>query len=402
MIVIGIHLSFFFFHGPGGNVCLHSDQWLDACLFAGVIEFDGAVHRPVVCNGKRLKTLLFGVINEALDLRESVEQGIVGMDMEVGELQGFLLFWSFYYCKNFITFPIKFFFPDFSGFSLESGIIGMELKQKPMSLFESERQEELFLLIGDHFRAMNRKLMTIFLVVLALAVPSYFIAKMIFAKTIASAYRPPVVLPLQAARTPVEVLEKKIVRINSNTYSGFVKLANANLNWGVPDQGYKVRVLSKAGTVLSEFSAKTYILPASQKVVALPRFSADMEPHELEFTLETSKFIGKRDLPEIKLEVQRTQLKVENGALIVSAVVINRSPFKVSKIDLPVILYDVKNGAVAANFTNVNEVLSGETRSFQYFWPNKIDGAVRAEIRPEVNYFLPNIIQTESGRSQFD
>ncbi|MGE5392585.1 MAG: hypothetical protein ACM3NH_02480 [Candidatus Saccharibacteria bacterium] len=271
-----------------------------------------------------------------------------------------------------------------------------------MSLLDTDRQEELFLVVGDQLRAMNRKLLSAFLIILAMAIPGYFVAKYIFTQTLAAGYQPPRVLSQQVNRTPIQILEKKLLKINATTYSGYAKLGNVNLDWGVPEQGYRARVLSRAGSVLSDFSAKTFVLPSSQKVVVLPRFSTDAEPYELEFTLDTSRFIAKPEFPELKLDTQRTQLKVENGSLIVTAVVINSSPFKIARIDLPVVLFDSRNQAVAANFTNVNEVLSGETRSFQYFWPNKIDGAVRAEIRPEVNMFMGNIIQTEGSRSQFD
>lgn len=271
-----------------------------------------------------------------------------------------------------------------------------------MSLLDNDRQEELFLLIGDHWRAVNRNLLMSFLAILVMSIPGFFFTKYIFTKTISSRYVPPAVLPLAASRTPIEVVEKKILRINPTTYSGFVKLSNVNLDWGIPDQTYTARVTSKTGKTLLDYTGRAFILPSSQKVLVLPRFSSDSEPFAFDFALEPSRFIGKPKMPEIKLDLQRTQMRVESGSQIVSAVVINSSPFKVARIDLPVVLFDSKNQPVAANFTNVNEVLSGETRSFQYYWPNKIEGAVRAEIRPEVNIFLPNVIKTEGSRSQFD
>ena len=75
----------------------------------------------------------------------------------------------------------------------------------------------------------------------------------------------------------------------------------------------------------------------------------------------------------------------------------NFSAFTIRQINLPVVVYDNKNNIVAVNFTYLNDVKSGETRTFQYTWPAAIAGAVRAEVMPEVNIFDRNVLGTEPG-----
>ncbi|HYF97565.1 MAG TPA: FxLYD domain-containing protein, partial [Coxiellaceae bacterium] len=76
--------------------------------------------------------------------------------------------------------------------------------------------------------------------------------------------------------------------------------------------------------------------------------------------------------------------------------------FTISQIQLPVVLYNRDGKIIGVNFTSINDVKSSESRSFQVIWPIRIEGAVRAEVLPEVNTFDNKIYRTEQGRSPFD
>ena len=53
--------------------------------FGGVVELDHAEHRAVVGDGQRGHVHLFDAFDQLLDVREAVEQGVFGVDVEVDE-----------------------------------------------------------------------------------------------------------------------------------------------------------------------------------------------------------------------------------------------------------------------------------------------------------------------------
>jgi len=67
-----------------------------------------------------------------------------------------------------------------------------------------------------------------------------------------------------------------------------------------------------------------------------------------------------------------------------------------------VVLYDSANKIVGVNVTNINDVKSLENRSFRVVWPIRVEGAVRAEVRPEINVFDRKLLSTEAGQSGTD
>src|SRR3989344_793233 len=250
-----------------------------------------------------------------------------------------------------------------------------------MAMFDNDRLQEFFLVIGDKVALVNKKLWYALGITLVLLIPVYFLAKLAFFKSF-SKYEPPEVSHSEVTRQPLQILEKKILTLSNNAYSAEFK--------------------TFGGTTLTKIQGMTFILPSSEKLLVFSRFSADQTPDEIVLTFGQSSFQRK---PEVEFDYRLERVSVQNLAsgLEVSAGIRNLTPFKIKTINLPVAVFNNQNQIVAVNSTNINDVGSGETRTFQYLpWPAGVFGAQRAEIYPEINIFDPSIFSTEPGVSPFD
>lgn len=274
------------------------------------------------------------------------------------------------------------------------GSSNLKKNKSNMALTDNERVQEIFLVAGDKISAVSKWWWIAFAAVLVLAIPVYYIIKASFVGIFTAGYDGPQITYTAQTKEPLQVLEKKIFSLPNNTYSGYIKIRNVNLEWGVAEQKYTAEFKTYGGTLITKVAGSTYILPASEKLIVFTRFTADKAPEEILVTLDESRFIHKPEI-SIDLESQRTNVKNNPDGLVVSSAVKNFSAFTIKQINLPVAVYDNKNNVVAVNFTYINDVKSGETRTFQYTWPTSIPGAVRAEVIPEVNIFDRDILDTE-------
>ncbi len=267
-----------------------------------------------------------------------------------------------------------------------------------MALNDNERLQEAVLMAQEKTQAVGMKVWYALGLTIVLFIPVYFLLKFGFVAILMQTYREPKIIYSAAVKEPLEVLETKIFNLVGNSYSGYVKIKNVNLEWGVKSQPYSVEFKTVGGTVITRAEGSTFILPASEKIIVFSRFTADQKPYELVFTLGDTQFIHKPET-SVDLVVERTTISYPESGMIVYAGVKNNSPYSLKQVNLPVVIYNNGNKIVGVNYTFINDVLSKETRTFQYSWPAKVIGAARAEIYPEINIFDRDIIETPQGES---
>lgn len=273
-----------------------------------------------------------------------------------------------------------------------------------MALFENnQRVQELLLFLGDRLSKFNRKTAywagggLVGLIVL------FFALRMLFFNLFFGDYQPPAITYQPVQKVELIVVDQGIFKLTKGSYTGFVRIRNSNLDFGVASQDYEARFETLGGTVASEIWGKTFVLPASIKTIVFSRFSSDQEISKLNFQLKPSKFVHKPDsLPPIELEIGRVQIVQNGGEFRVLGVVKNLTAFTISEVYVPALLYNSQNQIVGANLTSINDVGSYESRSFQLFWPNPVLGVARAEISPEANIFERGILKGEAGSSPFE
>jgi len=218
---------------------------------------------------------------------------------------------------------------------------------------------------------------------------------------IMSRYHPPEITYQPVVKEPLKVVETKIFDLGGGSYSGYARVRNINLESGVRSQPYSAEFRTYGGTSLNKIQSQTFILPSTDKILVFPRFTADRKPDELTVTLGETRFVSKPSLPLIDFGVQRVSTTVESGELRIKAGIINNSPVGLSRVGLPVVLYNNSNEVVGVSYTFVNDLQSRETRTFEYFWPINFVPA-RVEILPEINVFDEKLLILEEERPIFD
>ncbi len=270
-----------------------------------------------------------------------------------------------------------------------------------MALTDNDRIQEIFLVVGDKLAQVSRRWWYALAIAIIAVIPAFYLFKLGFTSLLMEDYRQPQIVYSAAVKEPLQLIDRKILQLPNNTYAGYFKLKNINLEWGAANQQYSVEFRTLGGTSVHESSGTIFVLPSSEKLVVLPRFSSSQKPEELRVNLEQTQFIQK---PNIDVDLQSERVTFQNNpeGLVVTAGVKNLMPFTVKRVDLPVAIYNAANQIVAVNYTYINDLLAGETRTFQYTWPAKIEGAVRAELQIELNIFDRNIFSNPGGVSPFE
>lgn len=269
-----------------------------------------------------------------------------------------------------------------------------------MPLFENNEQlQEIIIVAEDKIRSVGVAWWYALGIVLIGSIPLFFLVRQSFVELIVKSHSFPAYIYQETAKQPLSVIDKQIFKLSNNDYIGYIRIKNINVEWGVQNQAYSAVFKTTGGTIVNNVNAQTYIMPGSEKIIVTPRFTADKQPTEISVSLGDSQFIHKPSIPDPNLEVQRTELNVLDGQLVVGAVVKNNTPFTINRINLPVLLYDQSGKLVGAASTSIDSVTYQETRSFQIVWPIPT-GVARAEVLPEVNLFS-NPYQLPEGQSQF-
>src|SRR5258708_39921823 len=105
------------------------------------------------------------------------------------------------------------------------------------------------------------------------------------------------------------------------------------------------------------------------------------------FTLGATKFTH-RPQRNFNYEIERLNVNNNSSGLGVSAAIKNTTPFTITHVNLPVAVLNSRNELVAVNFTYIDDLLSGETRTFQYTWPIAVAEAARAGSGPLRKHLL--------------
>ena len=115
----------------------------------------------------------------------------------------------------------------------------------------NERLQEIFLFIGDKTTSVSKRWWYALLIALVLVIPFYFLIKFVFVKTLLRSYVAPQIIYSNIVHQPLQIIDKKIFELPGNSYSGYVKVKNIELEWGAPQQGYVAEFATLGGTVLN-------------------------------------------------------------------------------------------------------------------------------------------------------
>src|SRR3989344_5093359 len=104
-------------------------------------------------------------------------------------------------------------------------------------MFENNnRLQEVFFLLGNSIRSLNKKWWYALLASVILIVPLFFVFRVGIFQIFYSGYEGPEITYQPVEVEPLEVVDQGVFKLNGEIYSGYVKIRNINLDRGVPDQ----------------------------------------------------------------------------------------------------------------------------------------------------------------------
>ncbi len=270
-----------------------------------------------------------------------------------------------------------------------------------MALSDNDRLQEMALVASENVARVGKNWWYALAIAIVAVVPAYYLFKFGFVSLLMKSYSQPAIIYTEAKKEPLQVMESKIIPLSNGTYSSYIRIRNINLEWGAKTQHYTAEYKTLGGTVVKKIEGTIFVLPAKEKIIVFRSFSSDEKPDKIEVTLDETHFIHKPEI-DFNPELERTTLLNPPGGMSVYAGIKNNTAFTLKEIILPVLVYNNQNQIVAVNYTTINDVRSGETRTFQYSWPSGVTGAVRAEIYPEINIFDSDVFQVPQGVSPID
>jgi hypothetical protein len=190
----------------------------------------------------------------------------------------------------------------------------------------------------------------------------------------------------------------------SGKYDLFGEISNLNNDFGSGSFYYKFEIKDSSGSVLNQFSGKSFILPGEKKYLVAVNISSEVVPAEITLTLSDIKWeeFVNYEKPQLKI-INRNYQETNSGTNFSEAfgLLKNESPFDFSAIKIEVILKDAAGKIIALNSTVLNTVRTGENRDFKVIWPSKFSGEVGdMEIQTEVNVFDSESFAKRYFRSQ--
>ena len=69
------------------HVCLDTENWLDAGFFGSFIKIENAAHRPMISYRCRLHAEFLDLINQIVDLGQTVQHRMKGVIVQVHEIR---------------------------------------------------------------------------------------------------------------------------------------------------------------------------------------------------------------------------------------------------------------------------------------------------------------------------
>ena len=201
---------------------------------------------------------------------------------------------------------------------------------------------------------------------------------------------PPVETPPEDFQITVE--ETKLIPsiLEENSYDVLARIRNADPDWGVSRLNYKFILKNKKGEVVGVKKRESYILPQQERYLVEVGINTEDKASSVEVELsllevqKLKQFIN----PGRQIRALDVQHSVVDRKSKVFGDLINESPHSFEKVDIVIVLYDVKDQIIAINYTNVNAFVSGTARYFSATWPEAISEKIkRIEIEVNVNVY---------------
>lgn len=197
------------------------------------------------------------------------------------------------------------------------------------------------------------------------------------------------------------VVSSGIIPSLENNFDLVVKIKNPNNQWGVELLNYNFSLYDSNNQLIGSRKGVTYILPQETKYIIEPRINLEKTPDKVDLRLENVSWLKLKNFEEIELRIKEgTHQLTEEGFNKLGGIVENKSNYDLSEIEIIGVLFN-GDEIVAAGKTQINTVLTDETRYFEINWPYEIS-ADSFDIKPYTNIYLnDNFLKTHGTPEKF-
>lgn len=189
----------------------------------------------------------------------------------------------------------------------------------------------------------------------------------------------------------VSVLWSRAFNVSAGVYDVLIYAENKNVNAGVKNILYKIKMYDENNILIAERDGKTYISPNEK----IPIFEGNIKTKERDPKRVFVEFldgyawspVGQKS-QEIKLSVEDKELTETGTTPKLKATVKNNSVYDIPQVDIVAIIYDADDNAIAVSKTVVKDLKTLSAGSVFFTWLKPFEKQVsRIEILPRVNFF---------------
>jgi len=173
-----------------------------------------------------------------------------------------------------------------------------------------------------------------------------------------------IITPIESQKQNLQILSFNEVASSTGLRSDYViKIYNPNNSYGASIIKYSLNMQKD----------RTYILPLEKKNIIIINEKKRLE--EKDFSINEIIWVEINKEKSADLLVHNKQYNADDGSLV-TATVFNKSDYDFLKVDVDIILYDSNEDPIAVSYSQLDNVLSLEKRSFESVWPQRISGDV--------------------------
>ncbi len=194
---------------------------------------------------------------------------------------------------------------------------------------------------------------------------------------------------------PLTIFWVKGIPAGENIYDAAVQIRNENEVLASGRLEYEFTLFDEFGPVARR-GGSTFLLAQETFVLAEAGLATTRLPIRAEFRVTRVPWEVRRDIPPA-LVVERREYRVEERAggkqSIVEAVLANRSPFDLARVEVRFALFDQQGNVAGVNRVVVENLAAGGRASALSIWPFEIPARIGSvEVQPRVNVFDPTVI----------
>ena len=191
----------------------------------------------------------------------------------------------------------------------------------------------------------------------------------------------------------IKVLWARSFPVTETVYNAVAYIENQNTNSAVASIPYEFRLYDENNILVATRTGATYITPNAKSAIFEAGIDVGNRPPttvRFRFLTETPTWVkfSQADIDAIPVLVKNQTILTPETTPKVTAEIFNRALVSIPDLEVVAIVYDKDNNALQVSKTVLARLLSNETKTIAFTWPQSFSGeAVRTELIPRINIF---------------